>query len=294
MATRKRLTLDVWIHNAMSDEKDNRKCSMIALVHTVGAQQKEIHHVKFASGKNPTPEELANIFRQRAEGYAQDLSGTQTFLLLAFYGKSEPETSQPFTVSPIIDHQNPIPSEPATSEGRVQQLMRQGEMLFQQVYRRQQVMDEHANNMIDRQSRMMVDLMAQNRAFFDMTKELLMEKALDTHKHRMDELGYSRASEERKKWISYIPMLINTLTGKDIFPQSTADTVLLEQIVENVDENAIAMLSHVLKPELVGPVMERFTQIQQKKRLEKEATVKALTAPIGLSGEEDAGGGKDE
>lgn len=291
MATRKRLTLDVWIHNAMSDEKDGRKCSMIALVHTVGAQQKEIHHVKFGSGKGWTPEELANIFRQRAEGFAQDLSGTQTFLLLAFYGKSEPETSQPFTVSPIIDHQNPIPSEPATSEGRVQQLMRQGEMMFQQVYRRQQVMDDHSIAMLERMGRMNVDLMAQNQTFFNMVKEVLMEKALDTHKHRMDELGYARASEERKKLLGMVPSLINTLTGKDIFPQSTADTALLEQIVENIDSDTIGMLGHILKPELVGPVMERFRQIQEKKRLEKEATIKALTAPAGLSGEDDAGGG---
>jgi hypothetical protein len=37
--------------------------------------------------------------------------------------------------------------------------------------------------------------------------------------------------------------------------------------------------------------MERFTQIQTAKRLEKENTARALSAPQGMSGEDDVAGG---
>lgn len=288
MASRKRLTLDVWIRDAITDEKDGNKCSMIALVHLVGAQQKEIHSVKFASGKSWQPDELAIMFRGRAEGFAQDLSGAQTFQLMAFYGRNEAESFQPFTVSPVLDPNNPLPSEPATADGRLGQLMRQGEMLFQQVYRRQQVMDEHSNALISQQSRMMSELLGENRASFAIMKEMLMEKALDTHKHRMDELGYSRSSDERKKWIGMIPLLTNTILGREIFPQSNADTILMEQIVTNIDENAIMAMAQFVKPELMGPLMERFTQIQKKKTLEAE-NASAAMVPV-TKGESDLPG----
>lgn len=290
MAARKRLTLDVWIRDAMTDERDGRKCSMIALVHMIGQQQKEIHHVKFASGKSWQPDELASMFRGRAEGFAQDLSGSQTFQLLAFYGTKEAETFQPFTVSPVLDPDNLQPSEPATVEGKLQQHMRQSEMMFQQVYRRQQVMDEHAIKLIEMQSAQILNLTGENRASFALVKEVLMAQALDTHKHRMDELGYSRASEERKKWISYLPMLANTVLGREIFPQSNADTVLLEQVVEGIDENAIMMLAQFVKPELMGPLMSRFTEISQRKQLEAKNQSAAMT-PV-LKGEEDIAGGE--
>lgn len=292
MATRKRLTLEKWIQDAMSSEKDDRKCSMIALVHVVnGVSQKEIQTVKFGSGKAPKPDELADMFRSRAEGFAQDLSGSQMFQLLAFYGRNEPEDSQPFTVSPALDPNSSLPSEPATEAGKLAQLMRQGEMQFQAMMRQTIALSEAQSRFMEIQSRTVADLHAQNQAYFNGTKELLMEKALDTHKQRMEELGYARSSEERKRWMSMIPLLANTILGKEIFPQSKADTVLLEQIVENIDENAVMALAQFVKPELMGPLMERFTQIQTAKRLEKENTARALSAPQGMSGEDDVAGG---
>lgn len=293
MATSKRLTLDVWIQNAMSDEKDGRKCSMLALVHVIGSSQKEVASFKFGSGKNPTAQELADNFRSRAEGFAQDLSGTQMFQLLAFYGKNEPEAFQPFAVQPAIDPLNPLPSEPATESGKLAQIMRQSEMQFQAMMRQTIALSEAQTNFMMLQARMVADLHAQNQAYFQGTKDLLMEQALNTQKHEMERLQYARSSEERKKWMTMIPLLANTILGKEIFPQSNADTVLMEQIVESIDQDTIMVLGQFVKPELMGPLMERFTQIQAKKRLEKENASRALLAPSSVSGEDDAGGGKE-
>lgn len=293
MATRKRLTLDAWIHDALNDDKDNRKCSQISLVHMIGQTPKELHSVKFGAKAPAKPEDLAVMFKQRAEGYAQDLSGTQMFQLLAFYGKNEPESFMPFTVTPHVDPTNVLPSEPATPEGQRQQDMRRNEMVFQQMLRQQQVLNDHSTSVMAQQTRMIAELLSENRASFNIVKEMLMEKALDTHRHQMEALTYQRQSDERKKWLSYIPMLANTVLGKEIFPQSNADTVLLEQVVESIDENAIMALAQFVKPELMGPLMSRFEEIQKKKMLEAQNKVHALQPVKGVEPEDDTVGGKE-
>lgn len=141
---------------------------------------------------------------------------------------------------------------------------------------------------------MITELLSENRASFNIVKEMLMEKALDTHRHQMEALTYQRQTDERKKWLSYIPMLANTVLGKEIFPQSNADTVLLEQVVESIDENAIMALAQFVKPELMGPLMSRFEEIQKKKMLEAQNKVHALQPVKGVEPEDDAVGGKDE
>jgi len=49
-------------------------------------------------------------------------------------------------------------------------------------------------------------------------------------------------------------------------------------------------LSQFVKPELMGPLMQRFTEIQRKKTVEKENAVKALSVASGTNPELDAGG----
>ena len=294
MATRKRITLENWIHDAMLDVKDDkRKCSMIAVVHQKanGATQ-EVHSIKFATAKIWTASEVAEVLRTRADGFAQNLTGAQTFQLLAFYGQNEPEAFHPFVVHPAPDPNAVTPSEPATNEGQLAQRMRQHEAIFQQTYAQQRALNDASNNMLTMFSHMLMNMTAKYDAMFTATKELLMEQALNTHKYRMEEMQYERATGERKKWMGMAPMLVNTITGREVFPQSNADTVLVEQIAENLDENAVMALAQVLKPELLGPVMMRVEQVMKKKEAEKAALEAARTPPPGLSGEDDAAGGK--
>jgi hypothetical protein len=106
----------------------------------------------------------------------------------------------------------------------------------------------------------------------------------------MERLQYERATGERAKWMGLLPAAINGITGKEIIPQGTADTQLLETIAESLDEEGILKLANsgAIKPEIIPLIMKRFTQIIQRKR---EAITLHKQALNGMDPEEDASGG---
>ncbi len=134
-------------------------------------------------------------------------------------------------------------------------------------------------------------------------KEIMLEKTLNAHDLRMKEAAYARSTGERDKLMKLGPALINQITGKEVFPQSAADSAILEGIVEHVDFETIQKIvvsggkgGKELPPELVGMLMGRFTQIQEKKNADA-VRIKQLAAEArvtDLDGEADAAGGESE
>lgn len=284
-----RKTADMWINEAITDPDKDGKCSMISLVHMVGQQEKEIHTTKFGGGKDWKAIDLAAMFMDKARTYCQDIHGLQTFQLLAFYdGRTTPQAFFPFTVN-SENTTGALGTEAPTETGRTQQLMRQGEMLFQQTYRRQQVQDEFMTRLISMQSTMIKELSQENRDAFGIVKEMLMQKALDDHNRAMEQLKFQRETAERKKWMGWAPPLLNTILGKEIFPQSTADTALVEGIADSLTEEDIMKIAGVLKPEVWGPLAHRMHAYMQKRNLEEEQ-IKALSAVRSPDPESDAAG----
>ena len=285
----KRKSLETWINEAMTDTDKEGQLSMISLVHMVGMQTKEIHTTKFG-GKTIQAKELAEMLRGKAETHCQDIPGVQTFQLLAFYGnKQNHEASLPFVVNVSQDNNNGLWTEPPTEQGRTQMEMRRGEMLFQQVYRRQQVMDETMIRMLELSNRHNEKLLRENQDAFGIVKDMIMEKALNDHNRQMEALKFERATGERKKWMSWAPMLINTILGREVFPQSAADTSLVEAIAESLGEDDIMKLAGAIKPELMGPLAARMQAYMVKKEKE-ESDIKRLSEFHSPDPEADAAG----
>jgi len=281
MATAKRKSMDAWIHEALTDDDKEHKCTAIALMHVnANGSQKEIHTTKFSGGKSWAALDLARMFDDKAKTYAQDLDGTQTFVLLAFYGKNEPEASQPFKVYPSGGDylSSPLNSEPPNEKGALAQAMRQKELVFGQLFARQHQLDEYSNGIIAMQARTITELARENREMFTTFKEILAERALNTHKYQMEQLQFERSTAERKKWIAYLPALVNTVLGREVFPQNVADTALVEQIADGLSEKDIIALAQHIPPSLAGPLMMRMQTYLEKKNAE-EAEIKrfALT-----------------
>lgn len=290
-----RKSLATWIDEAMRDSDKDGNISQLTLVHMVGQQQKEIHTTRFSSGKSWAAKDLAEMFKGKAETFCQDLPGVQTFQLLAFYGgRNQAESALPFIVNSLADHhQSGLSTESPTAEGRMMQNMRQSEMVFQQTYRRQQQQDEYTLRLLDIQNRMISETMTENREFFGMVKEMMTAAALNQHQHRMAELEYERSSTERKKFMTFVPPLINTILGREIFPQSTEDTALIESIAESLTEEDVMKVAGVVKPELLGPLMARVEKALVKKRKEEEhdRSLNKILARAGTSNPEaDAAG----
>jgi len=294
-----RKSLAKWIDEALTDPDKEGPISAIALVHMVGQQRQELHTVKIGKTGTYDGASLEKLLRGKAEVYAQDMDTVQSFALLAFYGKNTEEGIMPFKVLPEINPTTAgLSTEAPTEQGRMQQKMRWDDALQMQVYRRQQTMDDHSIRMLEQQDKMlarsqaMLDkVMADNMEAFTIVKELLNERAMGQHNHAMEQEKYKRESKEREQLLKFAPALINTLLGKEIFPQSVADTALIETIAENVEAEHIAKLAEIgLPPALMGPLSARVMKAIEDKEKRDAAEKKQLPAYSG-SPEKDIEGG---
>lgn len=265
----KRKPMDVWIREAMLDEEPGEKLKQLRLIHMVGMQQRELRTTVFGT-KAFTPENLAKMFRGLAETHVQELAGVHTFELQAFYGdRTEPEAYYPFLVNSEGDHSG-LYTESPTEQGKVQQNMRHAEMVIQQAYRRQERLDELTIRFAEMQANYVVRLTDDNREMFAVMKDMMMNASLNSHQHQMQQLQYSRETEERAKFLSYAPALINTILGREIFPQNNADTALIDAAAEALGEDDIMKLAGIMPPELMGPLASRIEQAMAKKRRKQE------------------------
>lgn len=263
-----RKPLDKWIQEALSDPDKEGEVSMMMLVHQVGQQEREIHTTKFAASRKWKAEDLAKMFMGKAETHAQDLPGYQTFCLKVFYGgRTQEEAVLPFGVRGKSEYDGA--TEPPTTEGRTMQAMRHSEALFGQTYRRQQQQDDYAIRLLEVQNRMLVTAMQENRDMFGIFKEVMLQQATNQHQHRMEEMQYQRANEDRKKLFQYLPLLANTIMGREVFPQSAEDTVLVESVLDNLTSDEAQAISGMLKPELQGPFMNRIEKHMKKRDAER-------------------------
>jgi hypothetical protein len=289
-----RKPLEKWIQEALSDPDKEGDLTMLVLFHQVGQNEKEVHATKFGPSKKWKSEDLARMFQGKAETYAQDLPGYQTFVLKAYYGgRSQDEAALPFGVKGKSEFDGA--TEPPTAEGQRMQSMRQSEALFSQTYRRQSQQDEYAIRLLDIQNRMLVAAMQENRDAFMIMKDMMMQQALNNHQHRMEEIQAVQGMNDRKKLFQYLPILANTIMGREIFPQSTEDTALVEGLLAEMSSDQAQAIASMLKPELQGPFMGRIQKFLDKKRAEEEhekalaKSLKSSTAAkeLGIGGEEE-------
>jgi hypothetical protein len=281
-----RQTLAQWIHECATDTDKTGQLRQIQLVHMVGQQRQEIDGCKFGGSKDLSIEALGQRFRSKAEAYCQDMPGVQMFMLLAFFGESrEEEARHPFAINVNQHGENGLMTENPTTQGMTQQHMRHAEMLVQQVYRRQQSQDEFQLRLMERMESSLGRLqgaldneIARRLEATDIAMQLLGRENDRYHEQEMERMRFERSTAERKKWLAFGPPLINSLLGREVFPQSTADTAMVESIIENLPMEDIAKIGGSLPPTVLGPLMARVQKYHaDKEKDEKE--LEALTPP---------------
>lgn len=288
-----RKTISQWIQEAFTDPDKTGKVSRFTLVHKVGVGDDEVHTTRLdAGGRQWTAEELGGMFDGKARVFCQDMQGVQTFQLRAYYGTaSEPEAKYTFlvNVSPEM-FSSGLATEAPTNEGRMQQKMRHDEMLMQQVYRRQQQLDDHSLRLIDVLSNRVTGLMSENADAFNIVKELIAARETRQHEITMKQLEFMRSSEERKVFLRFLPPLLNQVIGREVFPVGTEDTALIEAAAEAISPDDFMKLAAVIKkPELMGPLGARFEQILKQKMADQEEAQRTALA-LATDGEAEAAG----
>lgn len=271
---RRRQTLDAWIREAVNDQERDGPCTMIAVCHMTGITPQEVYTVKLGAGRTWGDGELARLFMGKAESYSQDLPGVQTFVLQAFYGTdSEPKAKHPFTVAGEVDNIG-LMTEAPDMKGMTQQGMRHIEAMVGLAFQHTRSMVQAQSSLVDNLAGKLIHLTDEHFEAVKILKELVLERETEQHEREMKKLEYERSTHERKQLIAFIPALANTLLGREVFPQSTEDTAIIEAVADALPEDdlkKLLMISPMLPPVVQGIFASRMERFLRGKREAAEA-----------------------
>lgn len=264
-------TLDQWIAEAAGDDEKDGPITMLSLVHQKGLAEQEIHTIKMGTAKKWTPKELAEVFRKKAENHAAELSGVQTFILLAFYGnRNEAQARKPFRINSATDLEAVGGTEGPTGTGLTQQSMRHMETVFQQASR----MMASAMASV---SQMNTELLQQNTKLLrevsdsqEVIFKLMTEKTNRDFDQQMKLLKHQRINNLIEKAITKGPAILNAWAGKDIIPRDIEDTAILDMMAEEIDIDNARKILPLLPKSVQGLVAARFERHIKQKLAEQE------------------------
>jgi len=288
-------TLEQWIRETLSEQREHPEtskegaCSAMALLYmqpTGGTR--ELDTVRL-TGKTWNPKDIADRFKGKAETYAQDLGGMQTFQIHAFFGSREPQAFHNFKV---VDGEVAAAGsdrgvrENPDATGLVAQAMRHLE-------RSQETLSSLVQGFVARAVEREEKLYAREDKLREeihdaslIVREMIMEKRKDLFEMEMSRARFLRDSKNQDTMLSQVPALINTISGEEVFPQSTADKNLVDSLCERVAPEQVDMLvaTGIIPENLAGPLKLRIGQWREEQAKKAEA-IKNLPAASGIEGE---------
>lgn len=260
----------------VSDKQDLygvKKCTGFSLLHMRGGQEVELKTIKIGS-RQWEPKDLAELFESTAETFAGGVPGTQQFQVVAFYDDNErPQSFYPFRKTCDPEHDG-ITTEPPTPTGQLSQFMRHLEakerMTSQYTVSIFSILERTVKSQADRIA------MLEKEQFdaVDLAKEMILKSAAQSHDREMELLKAKQSAGDREKVLALLPAVVNRVTGKEIFPQATADTALFENLAGSLTEKQVQQLSSILTPEQWGLVAARLVDAVDKKVAKEEAEKK--------------------
>lgn len=267
---RKKQSNAEWIREAMTDT-EKEPCTALVLIHKNGTSEREIDAVKFG-GRTWKEDDLAARFEGKAESYAQNLVGLQEFCLFAFYGtSSQPQAAHPFTVQGETGLEAGFGTFTPDAKGEKMQSMAINQSLVQLCYRQTQVLFDANRNLIELLGGKLVAALDDNHELFDLCKEMILKASDREHDHRMAELKFAEGADTKKKLLAMAPALANSFTGKEIFPQSVADTSMLDALLDKLIDMPDGTLPVLLNQLQVPAAEQAAFMLRAKQHAEKRA-----------------------
>jgi hypothetical protein len=285
-----------WLVECMSDEilnpTTNTKMTLayIAMCHQPSDKEVYTHSFK---GKSLDPAAILSIaetIHGRAESDAEGLNGRQTYMLYAFYdGMNGAWTRRkPLqTNGRIINEHGDHSTEPANQEGRMAQRMRHDEGYSQILTTAMANTLQQAIGFGAVMAQRVVESEERNGVMFMKMQELLMEISMQNREEDRKRIEYERNTMLMGQAMKMAPMALNVLSGREIVPQSTADTALLEALADAIDEKTMPALAPILEkmPTAVqGLVFARLQEIVEKKKAGEKRVSEALAGTQFVNG----------
>ena len=235
--SRRRVTVEQWIAEALQDSDKGAPCSALALVHMKATGGEEEIHTKQINGPQ-NYKSLAEFFVSKATGFCQDLPGIQTFRLLAFYGKTEPQAAIPFTASEgalTAGQEVPFSKHEPSQVGLLGLLMKHLESITAQY---SGVVQAFAVQSVQRETAIQQERAEMNAIM----RDVLLNMRKEDQAMRMEQLRYTRESEERAMLGRLLPSFINAATGKEIVPEEHAASEFLDGLALKVSPEHLDLL----------------------------------------------------
>lgn len=289
----RRQSTEEWLIEATTDTEKGGDCFALALVHYTGQQPTEVDRVLIPCS-TMSLREIASRFDARIKERIRDMSGVQQCALLAFYGtSSEPGAQRPFTLTGVLEHPGLV-TEPPTGTGVLTQVMRQNELLLSSMVTGMRGMTEGyqqlAKSALEREA-MATEEISRLRNELSDAWNIVRNIGVQAQSENLDR-EIKLKKEERtntliERVMKWAPALINTITQKQVFPQTSHDTALVEGLLSEMQPEHIQMLSAFVPPHVMGLVSTRAQQIfadRKAKELEM-ADAKRLEAGTSAEGE---------
>lgn len=269
MAARKRVTIEQWITEAFSDKDKPNELTVLSLMYIKPNGAQEEVHSKSLAGATHNPKTLAEFFLNKATGYCQDLPGISTFKLLAFYGMDQPQATFPFTIaegdltaSGDLAFSRHEPSE----KGLLAQLMKHNENLMSMITTVTQTF-------------LVQGTLRENKLREEVTeaqsivRDVIFNMKKEDHEHKMAQLKFQRESEERAMMAKALPALLNQVTGRDVIPQATVDSQILDLLAHKVKPEHMQLLVQLglLNEQQAAMLAARFTKTLEREEAERAA-----------------------
>lgn len=288
-------TLEQWIRETLSESREHSEtgkegaCTAMALVYMKPQGGSVDLDIVKLTGKTWNPKDIADRFRGKAETYAQDMGGQQTFQVYGFFGSREPQAFHNFRV---IDGE--IASggtdrgvkENPDATGLVASVMRHLE-------RTQEMMLTLAQGFVaraaDREEKLYAREDKMREEVHDATliiREMIMDKRKDLFDMEMARAKFLRDSKNQDQMLGQVPSLINTISGEEVFPQSVADKDLVDKLCERVEPDQVDGLvtMGVITADMAGPLKLRIAKYREEQSKKAQA-LKDLPVAAGLEEE---------
>ena len=247
-----------------------------------GAAEIEIHSMKDGVGPWKDVDKMAEMFDTIASRHARGVvgSGVQQFQLEGGFGTPpKPKRYLPFMRAGAMTYGAGSPSgalatEPPTPMGQTQQEMRHREVWVTGTFAQAKHNADVQQTIIDRLTTRVQYLEGEEIKMRD-----ALWKAVEALQMLKQDAGlklaeFIRNTKERERWQMILPSAVNSITGRDVFPQSTADTAALEGLYDSLPERGRTQLiesvmsTHPERGALVAARFAEFDKINRNRKAE--------------------------
>lgn len=255
---------------------------LVGLVHHAHSGEVALHSLNARQG-GPVwgkPEAMAEMLDSIATRHARGISGggAQQFSLTICREGGKPVAVLPFArvgAAQVVGANGSLATEPPTATGMVQQAQRWGEIVLQGATQTDLAVTQLMAGMIKELRDAYKDMFAESRELFLGLRKLSIETAAAQQEQGLRLILAKRNAALAHEGIKLLPAALNGLTGREIFPSGTADTVHLRNIMLMFDEEQLGMYGRAVAakgPEAeaaFGLLVNRLAELKKQEATEE-------------------------